>query len=153
MKPTFTKSINSSSFQKGGSNAQYESKVTNQSGNNSNIDKYRNRGAISPTNIPKHTSAISKGVTNSQTGRITDLSKYEKKGTNVANNKTKNSVESNWQNNKPKVEPKYDNRHIGNSHSKIETIQDGDYILKITTIRKVIERETGLGNWKDSFVE
>ena len=147
MKSTFTKSTNSESNQKRGSNAIYhQSKSTNQSGNNLNINNYGNRGAFSPSNISKPTPTISKGVTNSETGKTTDYAKNGNKGISESNNIPKNKEKSNWQNNKLKAEPTYDNRHIGNTHSKVETVQDGDYILKITTTRKVIERGPDSGN-------
>ena len=56
--------------------------------------------------------------------------KYGNKGTNATKN---------YQINKP-YQQNYSGKHIGDNQTRVETIQDGDYILKITTTRRVIQK-------------
>lgn len=63
-------------------------------------------------------------------GRTADSNKYGNKGTNATKN---------YQINKP-YQQNYSGKHIGDNQTRVETIQDGDYILKITTTRRVIQK-------------
>ena len=100
---------------------------------------YGQKGAYSSTNQAK---------TNSYT--TSNASKYQYQGRGV--NQTGNSAsskygisranETKWQNSKPaSKQQNYGGRHVGDTQTKVETTQDGDYIIKVTTTRRVIDKK------------
>ena len=101
---------------------------------------YGQKGTYSSTNQAK---------TNSYT--TSNASKYQYQGRGV--NQTGNSApskyginranETKWQNTKPdsKQQQNYVGRHVGDTQTKVETTQDGDYIIKVTTTRRVIDKK------------
>ena len=65
-------------------------------------------------------------------------SKY---GNNRANDNIYSSQNSNWKVSKPGAQQNYGGRHVGDTQTKVETTQDGDYIIKVTTTRRVIDKK------------
>ena len=67
----------------------------------------------------------------------TASSKY---GKNSSNGNKYSSQNSNWKVSKPGAQQNYGGRHVGDTQTKVETTQDGDYIIKVTTTRRVIDK-------------
>ena len=70
------------------------------------------------------------------------MSKYMSKRANTTTNLAKKDEKPKWQINKKEGEQKkYDRRNIGDTQTKVETMQDGEYFIKVTTTRKVVEKD------------
>ena len=54
---------------------------------------------------------------------------------NVQINVPKKDEKQKWQNSR-------DGRQIGDTETKVETKQEGDYLIKVTTTRKVIDKKS-----------
>ena len=100
---------------------------------------YGQKGSYSSTNQPKANSYTTSNATKYQ---------YQGKGVNQTGNSAASKYgisranESKWQNNKPdSKQQNYGGRHIGDTQTKVETTQDGDYIIKVTTTRRVIDKK------------
>ena len=75
-----------------------------------------------------------------QTPKINiDMSKYMSKRANTASTLPKKDDKPKWQANKNDVK-KYDRKNVGNTQTKVETMQDGEYLIKVTTTRKVVDK-------------
>ena len=104
-----------------------------------------NKYGQNSSNAPKATSYTASNPTKYQyQGRGVNQSGNpapSKYGNNRANDTKNPSQNSNWQVNKPGANQNYGGRHIGDTQTKVETTQDGDYIIKVTTTRKVIDKK------------
>ena len=75
-----------------------------------------------------------------QTPKINiDMSKYMNKRANTVSTLPKKDDKPKWQANKNDVK-KYDRKNVGNTQTKVETMQDGEYLIKVTTTRKVVDK-------------
>ena len=75
-----------------------------------------------------------------QTPKINiDMSKYMNKRANTASTLPKKDDKPKWQANKNDVK-NYDRKNVGNTQTKVETMQDGEYLIKVTTTRKVVDK-------------
>ena len=75
-----------------------------------------------------------------QTPKINiDMSKYMNKRANTASTLPKKDDKPKWQANKNDVK-NYDRKNAGNTQTKVETMQDGEYLIKVTTTRKVVDK-------------
>ena len=100
---------------------------------------YGQKGSYSTTNQAK---------TNSYTTSNATKNQYQGRGVNQAGNSGSSKYgisrtnETKWQNSKPdSKQQNYGGRHIGDTQTKVETTQDGDYIIKVTTTRRVIDKK------------
>ena len=100
---------------------------------------YGQKGSYSTTNQAK---------TNSYTTSNATKNQYQGRGVNQAGNSGSSKYgisrtnETKWQNSKPdSKQQNYGGRHVGNTQTKVETTQDGDYIIKVTTTRRVIDKK------------
>ena len=75
-----------------------------------------------------------------QTPKINiDMSKYMNKRANTVSTLPKKDDKPKWQANKNDVK-NYDRKNVGNTQTKVETMQDGEYLIKVTTTRKVVDK-------------
>ena len=100
---------------------------------------YGQKGSYSTTNQAK---------TNSYTTSNATKNQYQGRGVNQAGNSGSSKYgisrtnETKWQNSKPdSKQQNYGGRHVGETLTKVETTQDGDYIIKVTTTRRVIDKK------------
>ena len=87
--------------------------------------------------VTKQTTTITKGTTvttNQKYGNNAVAQPY--RGTNAYKPATISQQIKNDNNSKM-----YDRRHSGDTQTKVETMQEGDYIIKVTTTRKIINRD------------
>ena len=121
--------------------------ITNQNQQKSITQSYKpsapsndgNRRSNFPVNIPKTTTNIAKNTyqpkTINQPVKISKTYNSGNKRTNIQINMPKKVEKSNWQNSR-------DERQIGDTETKVETKQEGDYLIKVTTTRKVIDKKS-----------
>ena len=93
-------------------------------------------------------SSVNTGKVNTYTTSNATKYQYQGRGANQPGNTATSKYgisranESKWQNNKPdSKQQNYGGRHIGDTQTKVETTQDGDYIIKVTTTRRVIDKK------------
>ena len=99
---------------------------------------YGQKGSYTSTNQAK---------TNSYTTSNATKYQYQGRGVNQKGNSASSKYgisranEIKWQNSKPAKQQNYGGRHVGDTQTKVETTQDGDYIIKVTTTRRVIDKK------------
>ena len=107
----------------------------------SQASKYGQKSSYAPKATSYTTSNATKyqyqGKGVNQSGNST-TSKY---GNNRTNDNKYSSQNSNWKVSKPGAQQNYGSRHVGDTQTKVETTQDGDYIIKVTTTRKIIDKK------------
>ena len=117
---------------------QNKQKSTTQSYKPSAPSNYGNRRSNPPTNIPKTTANITKNAYQpkaiTQPAKISNTYNYGNKRTNIQKNMPIKDEKSKWQNSR-------DERQIGDTETRVETKQEGDYLIKVTTTRKVIDKK------------
>ena len=100
---------------------------------------YGNRRSNPPANIPKTTTNVAKNTYQPkkiyQPVKISNTYNSGNKRTNVQINIPKKDEKPKWQNSR-------DERQIGDTETRVETKQQGDYIIKVTTTRKVIDKKS-----------
>ena len=114
-------------------------KSTTQTYKPSAPSNYGNRRTNPPANIPKtNTNAANNTYQPKkiyQPVKINNTYNSGNKRANVQINMPKNAEKSKWQNSR-------DERQIGDTETRVETKQEGDYLIKITTTRKVIDKKS-----------
>ena len=140
MKSSQRKATNiTTSWTKGAKTNQNQPKPTTQSYKPSAPSNYGNRRTNPPANIPKTTPNITKNTYQLkkiyQPVKINDTYNSGNKRTNVQINIPKKDEKQKWQNSR-------DGRQIGDTETKVETKQEGDYLIKVTTTRKVIDKKS-----------
>ena len=100
----------------------------------SQTSKYGQKSSYTASNATKYQY---QGKGGNQPGNSAS-SKY---GNNRANDNKYSSQNSNWKVSKPGAQQNYGGRHVGDTQTKVETTQDGDYIIKVTTTRRVIDKK------------
>ena len=96
---------------------------------------YGQKGSYSSANTGKASTYTTSNATKYQ---------YQGRGANQPGNTATSKYgisranESKWQNNNPSSQK---GRHVGDTQTKVETSQDGDYIIKVTTTRRVIDKK------------
>ena len=89
-------------------------------------------------------SSVNTGKVNTYTTSNATKYQYQGRGANQPGNTATSKYgisranESKWQNNNPSSQK---GRHVGDTQTKVETSQDGDYIIKVTTTRRVIDKK------------
>jgi hypothetical protein len=171
MKSSYTKTTKTTStYTKGDNKQKYQPKPITQTVKTIDTSKYVTKRTNPPTNLSKPASKplakpLAKPLTKpaakpaskpissytranqqkppAQMGKINiDMSKYMSKRANTATNLAKRDEKPKWQVNKKEGEQKkYDRRNIGDTQTKVETMQDGEYLIKVTTTRKVVEKD------------
>ena len=100
---------------------------------------YGNRRSNPPANIPKTKTNVAKNTYQPkkiyQPVKISNTYNSGNKRTNVQINIPKKDEKPKWQNSR-------DERQIGDTETRVETKQQGDYIIKVTTTRKVIDKKS-----------
>ena len=142
------------SWTKGATTNKYQSKPTNQPLKTTPPPNYGNKRANQPVNNPK---SLTNAVKNApkiqyqpkvinQPGKINNTTNSGNRRTNVQINLAKNDEQPKSQNNRA-------SRHLGGTETKVETKQEGDYLIKVTTTRKIIDKDSygygaGHGNYR-----
>ena len=157
MKSSYTKATKTTTtYSKGDNKPKYQPKTTTQTVKKIDTTKYVNKKANPPVNAAK---PVSKPISSynrtnpknqnqskppAQTGKTSiDISKYMIKKANTTTNLAKKDEKPKYQNNRNEGgEKKYNRKNIGNTQTKVETMQDGEYIIKVTTTRKVIDKNS-----------
>ena len=145
MKSSQRKETNlTTSWTKGAKTNQNQPKTITQSYKPSAPSNYGNRRTNPPANIPKTTTNVVKNTYQPQkiyqTVNINNTYNSGNKRTNVQI--PKKDENQKWQN-------KRNERQIGDTETKVETKQEGDYLIKVTTTRKVIDKNSyGYGRTK-----
>ncbi len=159
MKSSYTiNTKTTSTYTKGTAKPQYQPKTITQAVKKDNTANIGNKRANPQTNISKPTSSYTRSAQNqtqskqskpaAQAPKITiDMSKYLNKKSNTKTDLSKKDDKPKWQNNRTtgtaaKAAPQnnYDRRNIGDTQTKVQTMQEGDYLIKVTTTRKVIDK-------------
>ena len=131
------------SWTKGTTTNKYQSKPVNQPVKTAPPTNYGNRRSNPPANNPKTTYNIAKN-----TPKIQYQPKTINQPAKINNTSNTGNRRNNPQINIPKKDekPKYQNsrvdRHLGDTETKVVTKQEGDYLIKVTTTRKVIDKGT-----------
>ena len=147
MKSSQRKETNlTTSWTKGAKTNQNQPKTITQSYKPSAPSNYGNRRTNPPANIPKTTTNVVKNTYQPQkiyqTVNINNTYNSGNKRTNVQINVPKKDENQKWQNRR-------EERQIGNTETRVETKQEGDYLIKVTTTRKVIDKNSyGYGGTK-----
>ena len=160
MKSSYTRNTKTTStYTRGAAKPQYQPKTITQTVKRADTANYGNKRANPPANISKPTSSYTRSAQKTQTQskqskpatqapKITiDMSKYLNKRSNTKTNLPKKDDKPKWQNNRTagtaaKAAPQknYDRRNIGDTQTKVQTMQEGDYLIKVTTTRKVVDK-------------
>ena len=118
---------------------QNQQKPTTQSYKPSAQSNYGNRRANQPSNIPKAATNVAKNAYQpkkiNQPVKISNTYNSGNKKANVQINIPKKVENPKWQNSRGE-------RQIGDTETRVETKQQGDYIIKVTTTRKVIDKKS-----------
>ena len=171
MKSSYTKTTKTTtSYTKVDNKSKYQPKSITQTVKTIDTSKYTNKKVNPPSNTTKtapkplssytrpnqKTQNQSKPAT--QTGKINiDMSKYMKNRANTTTNLAKREEKPKYQiNRNVGGQKQYDRRNMGNTQTKVETMQDGDYLIKVTTTRKVVEKgdydnRYGTGNNRGAY--
>ena len=131
------------SLKQGTTTSQYQSKTTSQSGRSAVPTTYINKRQSAQSNKPNNSSNLQKNDQKPKYQIQPQSRTMNKPNTNVntnnrrayvPNNLPKNQQKQNYQNNR--------GERVGATETKVETKQEGDYIIKVTTTRKVIDKGT-----------
>ena len=144
------------SWTKGTTTSQYQSKATiSQSGKANAPTTTINKRQSAQTNKQNPSSNLSSNTQKSkyqiqpQSRTInkpiinTNINNGNKKAY-IPNNLSKNEQKFNYQNNR--------GERVGATETKVETKQEGDYLIKITTTRKVIDKDPSGYGTKGSYI-
>ena len=121
----------------------YQTKPTNQPVKTVPQTNNGNRRSNQPVYNPKTTSNVVKNAPKIQyQPKVINQPVKKNDTSNIGNKRTNAQINLPKKDEKPKPQNSRANRQLGDTETKVVTKQEGDYLIKVTTTRKVIDKGT-----------